>query len=95
MPWRAGLRCPEDIAIVSFDGTSESEYCWPPLTVVRQPIQEMAEAAVGAVLGLSSPPLTYRQFDTELVIRESCGCTAPATSPTAPREPVPRQKELP
>jgi LacI family transcriptional regulator len=82
--WRAGLRCPEDIAIVSFDGTSESEYCWPPLTVVRQPIQEMAEAAVGAVLGLSSPPLTYRQFDTELVIRESCGCTAPATSPTAP-----------
>ena len=93
--WRAGLRCPEDIAIVSFDGTSESEYCWPPLTVVRQPIQEMAEAAVDAVLGLSSPPLTYRQFDTELVIRESCGCRAPATARPRPDEPVPRQKELP
>jgi len=45
----------------------------------------MAEAAVDAVLGLSSPPLTYRQFDTELVIRESCGCRAPATDLTAPR----------
>jgi hypothetical protein len=45
----------------------------------------MAATAVEAVLGLSSPPLTYRQFDTELVIRESCGCTAPATSPTGPR----------
>ncbi len=82
--WQAGVRSPEDIAIVSFDGTSESEYCWPPLTVVRQPIQAMAEAAVDAVLGLSSPPLTYRQFDTELVIRESCGCRTPATDPTAP-----------
>lgn len=83
--WRAGLRCPEDIAIVAFDGTSESEYCWPPLTVVRQSIKEMAEAAVAAVLGLSSPALTYRQFDTELVIRESCGCH----ERTAPAEPVP------
>ena len=94
--WRAGLRCPQDIAIVSFDGTSESEYCWPPLTVVRQPIQEMAEAAVDAVLGLSSPPLTYRQFDTELVIRESCGCRAPPPAPRPrPDEPDSRQKELP
>ena len=42
----AGLRCPDDIAVVSFDGTTESEYCWPPLTVARQPIQAMAEAAV-------------------------------------------------
>jgi LacI family transcriptional regulator, galactose operon repressor len=49
----AGLRCPDDIAVVSFDGTSESEYCWPPLTVARQPIQAMAEAAVSMVLNPS------------------------------------------
>ena len=72
---RAGLRCPEDIAVVSYDGTTESEYCWPPLTVARQPIQAMAEAAVAAVLEPSSSA-AYQQFATELIIRESCGCTA-------------------
>jgi LacI family transcriptional regulator len=69
----AGLRCPEDIAVVSYDGTSESEYCWPPLTVGRQPVQAMAEAAVSAVLDPGSSD-TYQRFATELVIRESCGC---------------------
>jgi LacI family transcriptional regulator, galactose operon repressor len=69
----AGLRCPEDIAVVSYDGTTESEYCWPPLTVARQPIKLMAEAAVSMVLNLTSAD-AYQRFDTELVIRESCGC---------------------
>jgi len=70
----AGLRCPDDIAVVSFDGTSESEYCWPPLTVARQPIEAMAEAALSAVLNPSSTA-AYQRFDTEIVIRESCGCS--------------------
>jgi LacI family transcriptional regulator len=70
----AGLRCPEDIAVVSFDGTSEAEYCWPPLTVARQPIQTMAEAAISAFLSPDSAA-EYQRFDTELVIRESCGCS--------------------
>lgn len=74
----AGLRCPDDIAVVSFDGTTESEYCWPPLTVARQPIQAMAEAAVSAVLNLSSPAAAYQRFAMDLLIRESCGCGIPA-----------------
>jgi LacI family transcriptional regulator len=69
----AALRCPEDIAVVSYDGSSESEYCWPPLTVARQPIRAMAEAAVSMVLN-PSPSAGYQCFATELVIRESCGC---------------------
>jgi LacI family transcriptional regulator len=74
------LSCPDDIAVVSYDGTTESEYCWPPLTVARQPIQAMAEAAVSAVLNLSSPPTAYHRFVTDLVIRESCGCNGPAAT---------------
>ncbi|HJQ86876.1 MAG TPA: substrate-binding domain-containing protein, partial [Propionibacteriaceae bacterium] len=70
----AGLRCPDDIAVVSYDGTSESEYCWPPLTVARQPVQAMAEAAVSMVLNPTSSA-SYQLFETELVIRESCGCS--------------------
>ena len=31
----AGLSCPDDLAVVSYDGTSESEYCWPPVTAAR------------------------------------------------------------
>jgi LacI family transcriptional regulator len=68
-----GLRCPDDIAVVSYDGTTESEYCWPPLTVARQPVQAMAEAAVSAVLSPGSSA-DYQLFETELIIRESCGC---------------------
>jgi LacI family transcriptional regulator len=75
----AGLRCPEDIAVVSYDGTTESEYCWPPLTVARQPIKPMAEAAVSMVLNLI-PADAYQRFDTELVIRESCGCARAAVA---------------
>jgi LacI family transcriptional regulator, galactose operon repressor len=70
----AGLRCPDDIAVVSYDGTSDSEYSWPALTVARQPIQTMAEAAVSAVLNLNPPSPAYQRFATEFVIRESCGC---------------------
>jgi LacI family transcriptional regulator len=70
----AGLRCPDDIAVVSYDGTYESEYCWPSLTVSRQPIQAMAEAAVSMVLNPGSSSTAYQRFATDLIIRESCGC---------------------
>jgi LacI family transcriptional regulator len=73
----AGLRCPDDIAIVSYDGTTESEYCWPPVTVAQQPIQVMADAAIKAVLDPISSP-AYQRFELELVIRESCGCSRPS-----------------
>jgi LacI family transcriptional regulator len=70
----AGLRCPEDVAVVSFDGTSESEFTTPPLTVARQPIHAMAAAAVTTVLKPEPIP-GYQRFATELVLRESCGCS--------------------
>jgi LacI family transcriptional regulator len=73
------LRCPDDIAVESYDGTTVSEYCWPPLTVARQPIQAMAEAAVSAVLNLNPPVPAYQRFAAELIIRESCGRRKPAS----------------
>jgi LacI family transcriptional regulator len=76
----AGLRIPDDIAVVSFDGTTLSAHTWPPLTVVRQPLHAMAEAALTQVLD-GGPPL-HTDFDMDLVIRSSCGC-APAGAPIA------------
>ena len=72
----AGLECPDDIALVSYDGTSASEFCWPPLTVSRQPVDAMARAAVTTVLDPTNAP-DYQLMPTELVLRRSCGCPWP------------------
>lgn len=73
----AGLRVPEDVAVVSFDGTAESEYAWPPLTAVRQPFEQMAAAAIAAI---ADPPTTPRSevLPMTLITRASCGCAASA-----------------
>lgn len=71
----AGLSLPEEMAIVSFDGSVDAEYCWPPLTTVRQPIQEMARAAVSMLVGEGrSGAIKNVTIPTELIIRRSCGC---------------------
>ncbi|WP_329004010.1 LacI family transcriptional regulator [Kribbella sp. NBC_00709] len=69
----AGLRVPEDIAVVAFDGTAETEYTWPPLTVVRQPLEQMAQAAVSRLID-GEAAVEAITFPTELIVRKSCGC---------------------
>ncbi|MCD1267934.1 substrate-binding domain-containing protein [Microbacterium sp. MEC084] len=79
----AGLRVPEDLAIVSFDGSVDAAYSWPTLTSVAQPLSEMAEAAVEALLGPPHEP-RHLVMDTRLVIGASCGC-GPLTGHSANR----------
>jgi LacI family transcriptional regulator len=73
-----GIQVPDEVAVVAFDCTQESEYSWPPLTSARQPIKVMAEAAVSTVLDTTRAP-SHQVFPMDLVIRRSCGCanTAP------------------
>ena len=78
--WRAireaGLQVPHDIALVGFDdlqppGTGRSQ-----LTTIRQPVVRMGREAVNVLLDvIENGPTPQRRviFDTELVIRESCG----------------------
>ena len=47
---------------------------WPPLTVVAQPIEEMARTAVTYALA-PERATAYTQFRGSLVVRRSCGCT--------------------
>lgn len=68
-----GLRVPDDVAVISFDGTVESAYCAPPLTCVQQPYSQLAETAVQTVLERGAAP-RHRVIPMELVIRRSCGC---------------------
>lgn len=53
--YELGLRVPEDVAVVSFDGTEASEYTNPQLTVVRQPVAAMAADAISRVVEMGKP----------------------------------------
>lgn len=43
---RRGLRVPADLSVAGFDDSPFASLVWPPLTTVRQPVAEMAIAAV-------------------------------------------------
>jgi LacI family transcriptional regulator len=43
---RRGLRVPEELAVVGFDGLSDAAHYWPPLTTVRQDLRELGCTAV-------------------------------------------------
>jgi LacI family transcriptional regulator len=66
------LRVPEEVALVSFDGSWQSDYTWPRLTSVRQPVDRMASVAVQMLLDPIGSDVQPR-FAGELVVRESCG----------------------
>ena len=51
-----GLRVPEDVSIVSFDGTQSARFTTPPLTTMRQPIQSMGATAARLLLDAVQHP---------------------------------------
>lgn len=67
----AGVRVPDDVAIVSFDGSQESAYAWPPLTTAAQPSAEMVRIAVERLLDRGTGDV---ELPATLLIRRSCGC---------------------
>lgn len=46
----AGLRVPQDVAVVGFDDVEMASYTYPALTTIRQPMREMGEAAARLLL---------------------------------------------
>jgi LacI family transcriptional regulator len=45
-----GLRIPDDVAVIGFDGLPFTEHCSPPLSTVEQPVTEMSAAAIAMLL---------------------------------------------
>ncbi|ADV67540.1 LacI family DNA-binding transcriptional regulator [Deinococcus maricopensis] len=70
--FRRGIRVPEDVSLVGFDGLPGSAFTTPPLTTVRQPTFEMGRAAAQAALNaLNGNAPHLPRLATELVVRES------------------------
>lgn len=74
---RAGVKVPDDIAIVGWDDVMTARYVSPGLTTVRQPLYELGRAAATRLherITGASPAPEPRILPTELVLRSSCGC---------------------
>ena len=74
----AGLRVPDDIALVGFDDLRIAAAVEPALTTVRQPIERLGSMAVDLLLDLiansSNGQSPLRMIlPTQLVVRASCG----------------------
>jgi DNA-binding LacI/PurR family transcriptional regulator len=80
----AGLRIPEDLAIVSIDDVEESAYTRPPLTTFRVPRFAMGALAMQKLhrlIGSDSETPVKSVVYGELVVRESCGASRQPTPP--------------
>jgi LacI family transcriptional regulator len=70
-----GLRIPEDLSVVGFDDIAEALSVYPPLTTVRQPLDQMGRTAarmlLRAIENLGTPPQRII-LPTELIVRSSC-----------------------
>jgi LacI family transcriptional regulator len=72
----AGLRCPQDVAVVGFDDSALASLLSPSLTTVRQEAPEMGIAAGRSLIEMIENPQVVapvRVLPVELVARESCG----------------------
>lgn len=74
-----GIRVPQELAIVGFDGLAESEYYWPPLTTVYQDLHALGSTAVKEIIhiiesrydGIDIDEAKRIVLQPQLIIRES------------------------
>ncbi|GAB3632419.1 LacI family DNA-binding transcriptional regulator [Microbacterium shaanxiense] len=69
-----GVRVPEDLSVIGFDDTPQAPWTTPPLTTVRQHLEDMGRMAVQTVESLAAgqPPVSrHVELATTLTIRET------------------------
>jgi LacI family transcriptional regulator len=74
---RRGLRVPHDVAVTGFDDVPIARHLHPPLTTVRQPMQELGATAFDVLYSKISTGKADNDvvLPVQLIVRESCGCT--------------------
>jgi len=71
---RLGLRVPQDISVIGYDGSPVMAFTGPPLTTIKQPVDALAGAAVQLLvrdIEGRPGPRTEVLFQPELVVRSS------------------------
>jgi phosphoserine phosphatase RsbU/P len=67
---------PNFVAVAGFDDAASARFGVVPLTTIRQPVRRLGELAVATIArlwrGETVPAVTT--LETELILRESCGC---------------------
>lgn len=72
----AGKAVPDDVSVIGFDDAFHARHLWPPLTTIRQPIDEIGETAADLLLrllGEPGPGTLQNIIGTALVVRDSVG----------------------
>jgi len=76
---RRGIKVPQDLAVIGFDGLSEAAHYWPPLTTVYQDLQLLGSTAVQELIrAIDAHRLHSGTFEPrsiilcpQLIVRES------------------------
>jgi len=77
---RNGRRTPEDVRIIGFDDFGLARVTSPGISTIRVPAEEIGRRAAAQLfdlLGGNQPTEGGTTLPVELIVRESCGCTAP------------------
>jgi LacI family transcriptional regulator len=90
----AGLRCPEDVSILGFDGIQAGAFAWPGLTTIEKPARQIGAQAVTWLLDdhLAAIPGTRVHLPCRLIERGSLANLSSA--PVRRVAPVERRSNL-
>ena len=81
-----GIKVPEGVAITGFDDVPVARHLHPPLTTVRQPMQELGATAFDVLYSRINGKVAEPDvlLPVELIIRASCGCASNSESAPSP-----------
>ena len=70
----SGIKVPEQLAIVGFDGHEVFDFHSPQLTYIKQPLEEMGKESVNLLIDKikGSKKTVQVELESQLIIRESC-----------------------
>lgn len=70
------LKIPKDLGIIGFDGGYCFDLFTPPITFIKQPIEDMAAAAIKILMesisNKESPRISHIILEPNMIVRESC-----------------------
>jgi len=68
------IKCPDQVAIIGYDGIEKGKYIEPALTTIRQPLEQMGREMVNIMVqlieGKVQTPI-QKEFVPELIVRQS------------------------